>query len=430
VTVWFAGPRREPGLYALPLGDLAEEGALVDPLGIRPNLQYDEQGTLHVSWAHHPPGYEDTRFFYAAYPDGLYQPGRETEVVSPILGLTSVLHGPRLGLDWQRAYLFWTVEVRTGQQAGQVETNYVHFPLGTPSAASSVDQLFAPATYRLSYGAFPDGSLAAGDRVPLTSEYNGGTGRIRDVAANFGSEKELTIAANIQVDYLRRKQAGQVGTLFFQEGIPVAYQLLSFTPAFSADPAILSDRAGQLYITWLEKGELPGFVVYFASTAPDIRAALDVITWADVGRLAGESLFGLASGALFVPFVLVWMIAPMVVLGLTSRIRREDESLTGLGTLIGLGLAMGAYWAGKLVTIPAMRDYVPFSAWLPIVPPWLNLPLRLGVPLLIAALALLIAWRYTYGRQNRALLFFMLIYIAIDGVLTMAVYGVIIFGAY
>jgi hypothetical protein len=91
---------------------------------------------------------------------------------------------------------------------------------------------------------------------------------------------------------------------------------------------------------------------------------------------------------------------------------------------------MGAYWAGKLVTIPAMRDYVPFSAWLPIVPSWLNLPLRLGVPLLIAALALLIAWRYTYGRQNRALLFFMLIYIAIDGVLTMAVYGVIIFGAY
>ena len=430
MAVWFAGPRRAPGLYALSPG-APTEATLVDPLGIRPDLQYDETGTLHAIWAHHPPGYGETRFFYAAYPDGLYSPGGETDVVEPRVGPTSVLHGPRLGLDRQRAYLFWTIEVRTGQEAGLVSTNYVHLPLGQPSLVSSVYQLWVPATYHLDYDESPlEEGLESGERLSLAEGHYRITGRIGDVATDSAAEQELVIACNVQLEHLRRKQAVQVSTVFFRDGDPEAYQLLSFTLPYSADPAILSDQAGYLYVTWLEKGELPGFVVYFASTAPDIRDTLGAITWADLGRIGGETLFGLMSGALFLPFVLVWMIVPMVVLGLTLRIRRDDESITGLGTLISLGLALGAYWMGKLVTLPAMRDYVPFSAWLPTLPAWLNLSLQIGVPLSIAGLALLIAWRYTFGRQNRSLLFFTLIYVVIDGVLTMAVYGVILFDAF
>ena len=429
-TLWFAGPRRSPGLYALSPGAQIE-ATLVDPLGIRPDLQYDETGTLHAIWAHHPPGYGETLFFYAAYPDGLYTPGSETKVVEPRVGPTSVLHGPRLGLDRQRAYLFWTIEVRTGQEAGLVSTHYVHLPPGQPSRVSSVHKLWVPATYHLDYDEAPlDEGLKSGERLSLAEGHYGSTGRIGDVTTNSATEQELVIAFNVQLEYLRRKQAAQVGTVFFQDGDPEAYQLLSFTLPYSANPAVISDQAGYLYLTWLEKGELPGFVVYFASTAPDIRDTLNAITLIDLGRIGSESLFGLVSGALFLPFVLVWIVAPMLILGLTSIIRRGDESLSSPGTLISLGLAIAAFWAGKLITLPGMRDYVPFSAWLPVIPSRLSLFLQLSVPLLIAGLALLVAWNYTFRRERHTPLFFILIYAAIDGVLTMAVYGVILFGAF
>jgi hypothetical protein len=239
----------------------------------------------------------------------------------------------------------------------------------------------------------------------------------------------LVIAFRARINFLRRKSQDQVSTAFFKDGDPVAYQLLSFTSASSSRPAILSDQAGHLYVTWLEKGDLPGFVVFFASTAPDIREALGGITGRDVGRLSAETLFGLLSGALLIPFVLVWMVVPVVVMGLTSFIRRDDAGFASPGTLVSLTLAVVAYWVGKLVLLPGIWEYVPFSAWLPIIPSWLNFPLRVGVPLILTGLALLAAWHYTYRRQRPSPLYFLLIYVAVDGVLTVAVYGVLFLGS-
>ena len=53
-----------------------------------------------------------------------------------------------------------------------------------------------------------------------------------------------------------------------------------------------------------------------------------------------------------------------------------------------------------------------------------------GVPALIAAIALFTAWYYTYRVERRSALFLFLIYALIDGILTMAVYGVLVFGAF
>jgi hypothetical protein len=77
-----------------------------------------------------------------------------------------------------------------------------------------------------------------------------------------------------------------------------------------------------------------------------------------------------------------------------------------------------------------MADYVPFSAWLPFIPPALNLPLKVGIPLLIAGLALAVAWRYSYGRDRPSPFFFLIFYMVVDSVLTMAVYGVTFYGAF
>lgn len=434
-TVWYAGPRQHPGLYALPPqdlrssieDDLAEEATLADAQGIRPNLQYDHGGTLHATWAHYPPGYGDNRFFYAAYPDGVHRPGQETIVLQPRLGTAVSLAGPRLGLDRREVYLFWSEISHAGMEAGKVETLYVHFPHSQPSLASSAQPLFVPPAHNLTYLPFSESGLEAGDRVALDSR---GTSDISDVAANPIQEHELVITFRARIDYLRRKTQGQISTVFLQDGAPVAYQLLSFTPADSTDPAIVSDQMGRLYATWLEGKTSSGFEVYFASTAPDIRGALGTLTWRDVGQLSAETLFGLLGGALLIPLVLIWMTAPIVITGLTSVIRRRDAPLAHPATLISLVPALAAYWASKLITLPGMWDYVPFSAWLPFIPSWLNFPLRWAMPLLFTGLGLVVAWNYTYRRSNPSTLFFILISVAVDGVLTVAVYGVLFYGAF
>ena len=141
-------------------------------------------------------------------------------------------------------------------------------------------------------------------------------------------------------------------------------------------------------------------------------------------------MFGLLGGAVLVPVALVWFIAPLVVLGLTSVIRRKDVSLTNPGVIISLALAAAAYWVSKLTFMPTIQDYVPFSAWWPFIPPVLNIPLRLGVPILITGVALLVAWRFTYGRDRPSPFFLLLIYLVVDSVLTMAIYGVTFYGAF
>jgi len=60
LTLWYAGTRRAPGLYALSSLDGGGTVTAVDPDGIRVQTRYDQTDTLHVSWLHYPVGYGST----------------------------------------------------------------------------------------------------------------------------------------------------------------------------------------------------------------------------------------------------------------------------------------------------------------------------------------------------------------------------------
>jgi hypothetical protein len=70
-----------------------------------------------------------------------------------------------------------------------------------------------------------------------------------------------------------------------------------------------------------------------------------------------------------------------------------------------------------------MRGYVPFSAWIPGLPVWLQVPLQIGVPILTTLLGIAVAWYFTYRRNSESVLNFLFIFAAVDGLITMAVYG-------
>lgn len=429
-AVWYSGTLEEPGLYSLLLNGLTGKPTLVDADGVLPDLQFDAAGTLHAVWAHFPPGPGEKPFYYAAYPEGDFQTGNEAVIVAPRLFGTMVLEGPELGLDRQNAYIFWSSIYFSGLRSGTAETRYVYFTKGQSTTVSPAQLLNVPFEYDLEYQAIQNSPLKAGSRVPMGPGFYGGGFYIIQVAANPSSDQELVIVFHARIAYLMHKVKSQISAVFFQDGVPNGYQQLSFSPTSSSTPAIFSDNESQLYLTWLEKGELPGWIVYFASTAPDMEENLRSLTWDDLARLSAETVFGLATGALLIPIGLAWVVPSLIALALTTRIIRVKENVASLGSSVSFAIAFLVLWGIKIGVLPGILDYVPFSAWIPSISSWMYAPLRLGVPVLIGVFSLLAAWYYANRRENQSIFVFMIMYAIVDGILSMAIYGVFIFASF
>ncbi len=426
--IWFAGPRREPGLYALRLvrGTVAAAATLVDAAGIAPVLRLDPQNSLHAVWIHHPPGDSRLTIFYAGYAAAAYQPDQAKSLIETPISSTSIIRGPTIGLDDNLVYLFWSIEIRTGPSAGVVNTRYVTFPPGQPENVSSPLLLTAPTSADLTYTPWPEGTFVAGSRVPFAQTSPPFSDALNHIASGRAAANELPIVFHhTEVQYEYRQTRGQIALLFWQHGEPTTYQLLSFSNRSAHSPFLASDLTNHLYVTWLEAAAPSGFQIYFTSTAPETVTALNRLSGQDVSRISGTILFGMLSGIALSPLVVfIWLIGPVFVTGISSFFRRgEDEHRVTTGGVISIILALTVYWLIKLFSLPDIFVIIPFANWVPILPVWLNEILRLGVPLLVTFLGLFTAWWFTIKRQIASPLYFILLFGLVDGVLTMAVYG-------
>lgn len=424
------GSAQRPGVHYLQVGEGNDLPVLLDSGGYRPQLRADGNGTLHAAWLRHAPGASDATIYYANNLDGSFETAEPLTTFA--VSYSTSLEGPYLGLDsgseGGHATVLWSLLERTGLSAGAATTYYISFPLGQPQAATARQPLYVPTTYDLAYAASTEGGrLQAGPRAPLESGGSRATPLELWTAEYEGTE--LVMAARASIDYQLRKQASQSALIYFDDGQPQAYQLLSFSRSNTVAPYVRSDERGYVYASWMEPAAVSGFVAYIASTAPDLHAVLNEVDAGDVGQMLTETIFGMLSGAALAPFVgILWLVAPLLVLAITSFLRRDDERTINPGSVVSLLLALAAYWTVKIATLPGFGEYVPFSSWIPLIPGWLEGPLRWGVLLLIAALALLVAWRYTYRRHIHSALNFMLIHTAVDSALSMAIYGSIIYG--
>lgn len=435
LTIWFSGARRTPILYALPTGDPTGKPVLIDPSGIRPSIQYDADGVLHATWAHYPSGFGSSSYYYAAFddPNAATHESKRTRIFERNFNISDILDGPKIAIDDELAYLFWTVSVRTGPSAGAVNTELMTFPLGQPDLRSDIGRLFAPVASDLEYEYTPDGGLLAGARVSETAvSSQRQTHIVQNLNQLSGQHDEVAIIFETRTQYQYRQFQDQAAIRFFTDDSPNGYQLLSFTSKPSQHPTLAADADQYLYMTWLQKEEESGFDVYMASSAPDIQENLLEMTTGDIGRLFREVAFGLLSGVVLTPIVgLVLMIFPLFALFITSPIRKEERGIwTVIGIVISIGLALVAYWIGKYTVLPGMRETVPFAAWIPAIPAWLNSVLLWGTPILIGLFGLLTAWNFTFRRQNLSVMNFMLIYMVADSTLTLAVYGFLFYNSF
>lgn len=428
VALWFSGPRHNPGVYAKPVGNLSARSIPIDAKGMRPQLQYTQDGTLHAFWIQHPSGYEREAFLYAAFENSEIPPIDVKTIHDLDVTIAEVLNGPAFTLDQDHGYVIWSEETRTGLSAGAITTYLLTFDVGQPEGEWPDEFLRVPNDYHLPFADYPGGVVNAGQRVDLARSDLATTGRMFDFAIDEKIGSESIAVFNVQADYLRRKTAWQIGAVFLEGGLPTTYQLLSFTTRESTNPLVKLDADQHAYLTWLERGGGGRSRVYLATSNPEFREAVNQIRPADVVQVIAESLFGLASGVVLLPFVLVWVLAGVIVIGLTWWARKEDQPLLMPGTLITLALAIGVYWFAKTFMFPAIFEYVPFSAWIPVIPESWEFALRIGVPILISLIGGYTALRFTYLQQQRSPLFFMLIFGLVDGVMTLAIYGVIFWG--
>ena len=428
--LWYAGPQATPGIYAMPAGDLAGPAQLIDGAGTRPLLRVDQAGLLHAAWLVWPQA-EQPAIWYGAYaadgtPSGLPLRLAELQVASA----DDAIEGLVFGVDQAAGYLLWTVRVMTGRNAGAFYTQYLSFPLSAPQQATPPAPLSVPNGAALSYRPLAGQSLQAGPWVAIDSRGAASSTPPTSCSVNQSAAPNLALACQAQVQHRYNQQISQVSTLLFQTGQPTGYQLISFGLSGAYAPTLVSDQSQQLYLTWVSLQD-SGFAIYLASSAPDMIAALGALTLDDLARISFEVIFGMLIGMIFTPFTaLLWSVVPLVLLAITGPLRGDRPELSYWATLLSLGLAIAAYWAGKWRLLGQAQTYVPFSAWIPDIPDWLGLPLRVGVPALVTGLALWLAWRYTYRRQTAGALTFMLIYIGVDALLTMALYGGILVGAF
>lgn len=429
--IWYAGRPESPGLYAL-VGKLDNlQKTLVDPEGIRVNLFMDSADHLHATWVRYPLSYGNMGFYYLETLPGQNNYDQSIEMFSRRVSPSMNVQGPVLVVDQEVAYMIWSEEILTGLDSGNTTTHFRYFPLNHPTSIRPVMELYVPASQNIEPAPYPNETFEVGNRVLL-----GGmiprTPYLENIDSITTQYPETALVFRSRSEYKWRDFRPQVNIAYFSDGLLTSYQPLSYTSAESNYPAINYDQDLNLYVTWLEKGETT-YRAYLTTTDPDKKANIDLVSTDDYLYLAAEGLFGILAGAVLAPFAA----AAWGGIGLIAFIfnvifsRLNKIFFRTMGEILSIAGGLFIFWWIKNATLPGLLDdYIPFSAWIPRIPSQLETPLIIGVPVLIAILSFAIAWFKTYGKGSGSPINFYLIYVALDTLMSCAVYGILIYGSF
>jgi hypothetical protein len=425
IVAWFAGAPATPGIFAAELDSRGAPPTRVRAAGERPQLRSDAVGNVHAIWLERTADRTATLHYSRVPAEESAQLAAQPLAEVGNLGAGAEVTGPWFGLDTTHGYVGWHTRITSGMRAGQHFTLHTTFPLAAPEQVAELQSLFVPESVALAYPPATSAPLNSGARIALT---DGAGGPPAGMFANPAPADELALACETVVNVGSGQRVPQVCALYFQQGAPAGFQLLSLSERSAFAPALISDTAGNLYVTWREL-RAEGAVVFFAGTTPELVAALGRISVDDLLRLASNVVFGMLPGVIFVPFAALLWIVPALLLLLPHALLQRAGVRTGRwGPTLSLILAIGGYWAAKLIVLGAAYSSVPFAQWLPPIAPGPALALQILTPLVISGGALYGAWRASYGRGVPSVTLFVLGYTAIDTIATMAVYGAGLFG--
>ena len=382
--------------------------------GENPAIQKGPDGVLHISWRN------GLNVYYAAFEHGL-----EAAVGVPIVELelqpTDSLGGPVLGITDEYGYLIWSRYISAGLESDTGRTDYAVFSLNSPSKVPANRLVIMPIEEQ-PYQSY-DGDYALSQIVPAPASAS--MGNNYTIAPNAsdtqGSALAVVVASQQQI---RLNDFTQMAVAIFADGQFQGYQMAAKTEGFSQDGTLVTDVNGNLYLVWREGGS--GRALYFATTNPALATHLDSLGSDDfieatfTGAL--EGLVGIA----FFPLALLWFLPGGIILGI-RQLRRDDENPGQLGARVLIVISILLYEYTKLLVLPTILSYIPFSAWLEIPQSWW-LPLRIGYPVVSLTLGFVAAQWVLRRRAHTSPLTYFFILAATDAVLTLGVYGVAFLG--
>jgi len=421
-SIWFSSSRDNPGIYRLDPYGTVYQITYVDPYGVYPDIAYDANGVLHATWAYTSGQQENTTYEYRQFPDGIHERDDVARSIQPGLRTSDDTSGPELGFDGLVVYITWSAGIRTGLRAGETENMVASFVPGFPETYTVPQRMFVTMEYELPYEDWT-GPMDVGPRVNWAfNEY--GTDQLKDIAPLPSNGGESAIAMRARVNTRSGQSQSQIGLAYLINGVLDSYQLLTFTYSASATPALIENDDGQLYAIWLEVTDVDEFSIYLSSTVPAIRDRYNALTSEDIQQMAFDTAFGMVSGLLLAPVVFLWLLPAMLVLALTSWLRRGEGRGQFIRSVLCAVLAASAYWVVKIGVFPTILTSVPFSAWIPTISIGIGAALRIAVPVVIALIGILSALRGVQKRGAFSPTVFLLVYAIWDGLLTLAVYGV------
>lgn len=443
---FIVGEHEDPGeLWVLHLdadGIVTRETELSGLQGESPSITRTNDGKLHLAFlAGDDMGYAQLE------PDTLALT-RQSILSDLGAGLSGYrVDGPTIGIATEDIFVLWAVTPYTDTETGQAKTFYIAFDASEPRVQtptrlwilSSEDQPYTsyegplPLNQWVVERTFSTAVDEFGQEVAIEPEEHPAFVDIVGAVSLFvmnptvmsGTGAELAVAVVSKQEYHTDFQT-QIAVAFFKDRVYRGYTLATRTERLSDHPALVMAENGDLHVAWREGSS--GSEVFYATTAPKAREWLDRLTVDDAIQAIPRALTDMAVGLLLTPLIGIWWILPGTLgLGLW-RLLRPDGSGENLVLRILFVLALLVYYLLKMLILPTLFHYVPFSAWIFVPASW-EQPLRYGVPPLIFLLALGVAALVHQRRSLSPPGVYLLVGLT-DAAITLMVYGISFLGVF
>ena len=395
--------------------DEAADPVLLVESGIAPSIEVDKSNNLHMSW------FANGTIFYTAYAKGQLALTTGIRIVDIELSQTDTLGGPELALTDDIGYVIWSRYIATGLESDTGRTDYVAFSLANPVALAAPDRVsIMPAEeqpYESYAGNYALTTLAPPPFISMGSNYT-----IQPSAASGrGDEVAVVVATQQQI---RLNTFVQMAVAIFREGKFVGYEIAAKTEGFSQEGLLAADTVGNLHLIWREGAG--GRQLYYATTSPALRDSLDALTGEDWLLAAFTGFFEGATGLAFFPLAMLWLLPGGLILGI-RQFRVEDESVASLSSYVLLAVSLILYQLTKLLVLPTVLSYVPFSSWIEVSAGW-EMPLRIGYPIFSFIVSIIAAEWLRRKRPSTSTLLYFFTVCMVDVIFTLSVYGVAFLG--
>lgn len=378
--------------------------------GTNPGISVDPSGVLHLAWI------EPNGVIYATFHQGELGLANGTLVADLESHASDTLDGPAVAVVDDQVYVVWSTFSNFGQETGTGRTEYVSFSTddvrSSPSKRMWIlpdeDQPYDPYLGNYPLTVLADPAISAALATSYVIEPN--------AATPLGGELAMVVSASQEQ---RLNEYVQIVLLLFEDGEFSGYQLAGKTESFSQDGLLSTDEAGQLHLAWLEGR---GNKLYYATTAPDIGAGLSRLGSQDIASVVLGGGMDALTGVMFFPLSLAWFIPGFLMLGI-YKLWKDDETVNDRLSQFLVVCAIVTYLAMKVLFMPSIISYVPFSAWIDISEGTGSI-LQIAVPIANLAVGVIVVEIVRRRRPSISALLYFLVICGVDAILTLIVYGV------